>query len=156
MKKIIAISLFATALFVGQAEAGSGVKLGVLSCSAQGGIGYIIGSSKAIDCAFKPSSGDRVEHYSGKLGKLGVDIGVTGDSILAWAVFAPGKLKPGSLAGSYAGLSAEATVGAGLGANVLVGGFQKTVNLQPLSVQAQTGLNIAGGIGTLHLDYLRN
>ena len=155
MKKIIAISLFATALFAGQANAASGVKVGVLSCSTKGGIGYIIGSSKAIDCAFKPSVGGRVEHYSGKLGKLGIDIGVTNDSVLAWAVFAPGKLKPGSLAGGYAGVSAEATVGAGLGANVLVGGFQKTVNLQPLSVQAQTGLNIAGGIGTLRLEYRR-
>jgi hypothetical protein len=155
MKKIIAISLFATALFAGQAQAASGVKVGVLSCSTKGGIGYIIGSSKAIDCAFKPSAGGRVEHYTGKLGKLGVDIGVTGDSVLAWAVFAPGKLKPGSLAGSYGGASAEATVGVGLGANVLVGGFSKTVNLQPISVQAQTGLNIAGGIGTLYLNYRR-
>ena len=155
MKKLIAISLFATALVAGHAEAASGVKVGVLSCSTKGGIGYIIGSSKTIDCAFKPTSGGRVEHYSGKLGKLGIDIGVTNDSVLAWAVFAPGKLKPGSLEGGYAGVSAEATVVAGLGANVLVGGFQKTVNLQPLSVQAQTGLNIAGGIGTLHLDYRR-
>jgi hypothetical protein len=155
MKKIIAISLFATALSASYAQAADGVKVGVLSCSTKGGIGYIIGSSKSIACAFKPSSGGRIEHYSGKLGKLGVDIGVTGDSVLAWAVFAPGKLKPGSLAGGYAGASAEATVGVGLGANVLIGGFQKTVNLQPISVQAQTGLNIAGGIGTLHLDYNR-
>src|SRR5437868_17492 len=110
MKKIIAISLLASALFAGQAQAG--VKVGVLSCSTHGGIGYIIGSSKHIDCAFKPSGGGRVEHYFGKLGKLGVDIGVTNDSVLAWAVFAPGRLRPGSLAGSYAGVSAEATVGA--------------------------------------------
>ncbi len=156
MKKIIAISLFATALFAGHAQAADGVKVGVLSCSTKGGIGYIIGSSKAINCAFKPSAGGRVEHYTGKLGKLGLDIGVTGDSVLAWAVFAPGKLKPGSLAGSYGGASAEATVGVGLGANVLVGGFSKTVNLQPISVQAQTGLNIAGGIGTLYLNYVRH
>ncbi len=153
MKKIIAISILAATLFGAHAQAASGIKVGVLSCSTKGGIGYIIGSSKAIDCAFKPTSGARVEHYSGKLGKLGVDIGVTNDSVVAWAVFAPGKLKPGSLAGSYAGVSAEATVGGGLGANVLVGGFEKSVNLQPISVQAQTGLNVAGGIGTLHLDY---
>ena len=154
MKKLLFTAMLSTVIFAGAAEAATGVKLGVLSCSTKGGIGYIIGSSKAIDCAFKPSSGGRVEHYTGKLGKLGVDIGVTNDSVVGWAVFAPGRLKPGSLAGGYAGVSAEATVVAGLGANVLVGGFEKTVNLQPISLQAQTGLNIAGGIGTLHLDYV--
>jgi hypothetical protein len=57
----------------------------------------------------------------------------------------------GSLAGSYVGASAEATVGAGLGANVLVGGFQRSVALQPVSVSGQTGLNFALGVGDLEL-----
>jgi hypothetical protein len=66
-------------------------------------------------------------------------------------VFAPGKLQRGSLAGGYAGAGAEATIGVGVGANALVGGFRKSINLQPISVQGQTGLNIAGGIGALKL-----
>ena len=70
---------------------------------------------------------------------------------MAWIVFAPGKLKSGSLRGSYQGVSAEATVGIGLGANVLIGGFKKSINLQPISVQAQIGLNIAAGLGSLNL-----
>jgi len=88
----------------------------------------------------------------GRVGKLGVDIGVTGQTVLAWVVFAPGQLNKGSLRGSYTGLSAEATVGVGLGANVLVGGFKGGINLQPVSLQAQTGLNVAAGIGSLTLQ----
>ena len=112
----------------------------------------IIGSSKAVSCTFK--SKGRVEHYEGKLGKLGIDIGVTGDASLAWLVFAPGKVNKGALEGSYNGASAQATVIAGLGANVLIGGFEKTINLQPLSVQGQTGLNVAAGLTSLSLNHV--
>jgi hypothetical protein len=152
MKKIIAASLIALGLAASPALAKGGVKVGMLTCSVEGGIGWIIGSSKGIDCVYQPAGGGRVEKYSGRLGKLGVDIGVTGQTTIAWVVFAPGKISKGSLKGQYTGVSAEATVIGGLGANVLVGGFRKSINLQPLSVQAQTGLNIAGGIGSLTLE----
>jgi len=76
---------------------------------------------------------------------------VTGKGVMAWAVFAPGKLKAGALAGHYVGASAEASVAVGLGANVLVGGSDKSIALQPLSVQAQTGLNLAAGVASLRL-----
>jgi Protein of unknown function (DUF992) len=99
---------------------------------------------------FKRAGGGR-EHYVGTIGKLGIDIGVTTDTVLGWIVFAPGKLKSGSLKGSYTGASAEATVGLGVGANVLVGGFRQSVNLQPISLQAQTGLNVAAGVASLNL-----
>ena len=49
----------------------------------------------------------------------------------------------GSLGGIYDGISAEATVGAGVGANVLVGGTAGSVHLQTVSVQGQLGLNVA-------------
>ena len=154
MKRIIAASLIALGLAVPAAEAGTGVKVGMLSCGIEGGIGYIIGSSKGIDCVYQPAGGGRPEHYTGHIDKLGVDIGVTGHTVVAWAVFAPGKTKRGALKGGYGGATAEATVIVGLGANVLVGGFNKTINLQPVSVQAQTGLNVAAGIASLHLDFV--
>ena len=47
--------------------------------------------------------------------------------------------------GSYGGVSAEATAIVGFGANVLIGGFQKSITLQPISIQAQTGLDLAAG-----------
>lgn len=152
MKKIITASLVTLGLLASPALAKSGVKVGMLTCSVEGGVGYIIGSSKGVDCVYQSSGGGRIENYSGRIGKLGVDIGVTGQTTIAWVVFAPGKVKPGALKGSYTGASAEATVIGGLGANVLIGGFRKTINLQPVSLQAQTGLNVAAGIASLHLD----
>jgi uncharacterized protein DUF992 len=153
MFKYLSIGLLALATMASVAEAKSGVKIGVLSCEIEGGPGFIIGSSKAVDCVYEPASGARQEHYSGTIGKLGIDIGVTGRTVVAWAVFAPGKVNKGALKGTYTGASAEATVAVGLGANVLVGGFKKGINLQPISVQGQTGLNVAAGVASLKLRY---
>jgi Protein of unknown function (DUF992) len=151
MKKILSAALVASAALFATAPAqAGGVKIGVLTCQVEGGAGWIIGSSKDVECTFKGTKG-RVEYYAGSIGKLGVDIGVTADTRVAWLVFAPGKMKSGSLKGSYTGASAEATVGVGVGANVLIGGFKQSINLQPVSVQAQTGLNVAAGIASLHL-----
>jgi uncharacterized protein DUF992 len=36
---------------------------------------------------------------------------------------------------------------------VLVGGSNKTISLQPVSLQGGVGLNVAGGIGALALAY---
>ena len=152
MGKIISVALFALAASASLAQANSGIKIGILSCGIEGGIGYVIGSSKAIDCVYQPSDGGDAEHYSGTIRKLGLDIGVTNQAVVSWAVFAPGKTKSGSLKGYYAGASAEATVITGLGANVLVGGFSKGINLQPLSVQSQTGLNLSAAIAGMRLD----
>jgi hypothetical protein len=153
MKNIFATIVSASILGLLSTSAGasSGVKVGVLKCHADRGIGWIVGSSKDVDCVFSPAGGGDEEYYTGSIGKLGLDVGVTGETMLGWVVFAPGKLKDGSLKGSYTGANAEATVGLGLGANVLVGGFRKSINLQPISVQAQTGLNVAAGVASLHL-----
>jgi Protein of unknown function (DUF992) len=153
MRKLLTVAVLALVAVVPAAQAKSGVKIGVLSCGVGGGVGFIIGSSKPVDCVYQPAGGSRAEHYTGHIGKLGLDIGITDQSVIAWAVFAPGKVKAGALKGSYSGVSAEATVVVGLGANVLVGGFSKGINLQPVSVQAQTGLNIAAGISSLRLSY---
>lgn len=150
MKKIILATIASLFAFAPVAEAG-GVKVGTLTCNVAGGVGFIIGSTKHADCVFHPSSHGRVEHYSGSIGKLGVDIGITNETVLGWIVIAPGSLHKNALRGHYTGVSAEATLGLGVGANVLVGGFKRGINLQPLSLQAQTGLNVAAGIGSLTL-----
>jgi hypothetical protein len=153
MKKIALAAVLAAALGFAAAPAlaaSNGVKIGMLTCNVAGGVGMIIGSSKGVDCVFEGTVGQR-ERYTGSIGKLGLDVGVTGKAVMAWAVFAPGKLKSGALAGRYAGASAEATVAVGLGANVLIGGSDKSIALQPVSVQAQTGLNLAAGVASLRL-----
>jgi hypothetical protein len=149
-----AIALATALLAAGPAEARSGIKVGALNCRVSAGVGLILGSSKRMICRFHPAGGGRVETYAGSISRLGIDIGFTNKSYMTWAVFAGGKTKRGALAGSYGGASAEATVGVGLGANVLVGGFRKTIALQPLSVQGQEGLNVAAGIAGLRLSYL--
>jgi uncharacterized protein DUF992 len=154
MKKLLTMACTAMMTFglaAGAADARSGVKVGVLSCHVYGGVGWIIGSTKTANCIFRSSRGGWKDYYAGSITRVGIDIGVTNGADLVWVVFAPGKVQRGSLAGGYAGAGAEATVGIGVGANALIGGFRKSINLQPISLQGQTGLNIAGGIGSLTL-----
>ncbi len=148
-KAILAAALVAGFAHAAPASAASTVRSGVLDCTVAPGVGFIIGSSKRISCIFKGQG--RVERYTGSTGKLGIDIGVTNKAHLAWVVFAPSSVRRWALSGTYVGASAQATVGAGLGANVLIGGWNKSISLQPISVQGQTGLNIAGGLASLTL-----
>ncbi|MBI3705669.1 MAG: DUF992 domain-containing protein [Rhizobiales bacterium] len=126
-------------------------KVGTLTCDISGGIGLIITSHKDVACMFTPSQPGPREVYTGSINKFGLDIGATAGGEMIWAVYAPSTRKFGALAGHYGGASGEATVGAGLGANVLVGGSDRTVSLQPVSVQGQVGLNLAVGVAELNL-----
>ncbi|AWM86312.1 DUF992 domain-containing protein [Microvirga sp. 17 mud 1-3] len=139
---------------IGEAQAQSRVRAGVLTCNVSGGIGLILTSQKSTACTFRPRRGP-AEHYVGVIRKFGLDVGATGRGVITWAVFAQGRPVRGSLAGSYVGATAEATVGAGLGANVLVGGSNRSIALQPVSVSGQTGLNFALGVGDLELRSAR-
>jgi hypothetical protein len=127
------------------------VKAGTLTCDISGGIGLIITSHKDVTCMFTPSQPGTREVYVGGINKFGLDLGATAGGEMVWAVYAPTTRRFGALAGQYGGASAEATVGAGLGANVLVGGSDRTVALQPVSLQGQAGLNVAAGVAELTL-----
>ena len=134
-----------------QAMAQSGVAVGTLTCNVASGFGFVFGSSRAINCTFG-GPGGRYEHYVGDISKFGVDIGFTQGGILVWTVFAPSaSLAPGVLAGNYVGATASATVAVGVGANALLGGSNNSIALQPLSVEANQGLNVAAGIAALTL-----
>ncbi len=141
-------------LGVTEAQAQNRVRASVLTCNVSGGIGLIVTSQKSTFCTFNPRRG-RNERYVGVIRRFGLDIGATQRGVITWAVLSEGSTAPGSLAGSYVGGSAEATVGAGLGANVLVGGSNRSIALQPLSVSGQTGLNFALGVGDLELRRAR-
>ena len=148
-----ALVAFATPSFA-QAPAKSGVNAGSLQCRVSGGMGFVFGSSKDLDCLFVRPDGVG-ERYVGTINKYGVDIGFTKEASIVWLVFAPGAVAPGSLAGDYGGATASATVGAGVGANVLLGGSNKQITLQPVSVEGSTGLNVAAGIGAVDLNYVK-
>jgi len=136
------------------------LQAGVLVCDGSGGWGLIIASTKRFQCTFSSANGQVREGYEAVISKYGIDIGVTGQTSLTWLVFGPAdsvgvNYAPGTLAGSYAGVGADAAVGLGLGANVLVGGGPGSLALQPVSVQVQTGLSIAAGVQTLDLYFDR-
>jgi hypothetical protein len=136
-----------------EADAESGVKIGYLSCDIGEGGGYILGSAKTLNCVFHSSfRGDRIDHYTGFVKKLGLDVGYTSEGRLVWAVFAPtAGYHRGSLKGIYVGASAEATLGAGIGANVLLGGTGGSIQLQTVSVSGQLGINVAAAGATVTL-----
>jgi len=128
------------------------VKVGTLGCDVSAGIGMIIGSQRQMTCLFTPADvGGPREVYSGTINKFGLDLGGTVGGQMVWSVYAPTTRRFAALAGTYAGPSAEATVGVGLGANVLLGGSDRTVALQPVAVQGQSGLNLAVGVAGLEL-----
>jgi hypothetical protein len=128
----------------------SGVNVGSLQCTVAGGVGFVFGSSKSLDCLLVRTDG-LAEHYTGTIKRFGVDIGFTKEAHIVWMVFAPGSISKGALAGGYAGATASATAGVGVGANVLVGGSQKQVTLQPVSVEGSVGLNVAAGLAEVEL-----
>ena len=144
-------AFLAAILFAAPAGAG-GMKLGLLTCDIEGGTALVIASHKRLDCTFKPSRGGHRERYTGIISKIGIDIGITHQGSLQWAVLAVGNdYEGGQLAGDYLGATAEASVVTGGGANLLVGGFQRSFSLQPLSVQAQTGVNLALAVTSMKL-----
>ena len=130
------------------------VQVGTLACSLSSSIGLVLGSQRNVNCDFS-SSGAPVERYTGTMTRIGLDVGVTTGGAIIWAVFADTDRYAGMLSGTYAGASGEVSIAAGLGANVLVGGSDTTVALQPVSVQGQVGLNIAAGVGALELHPIR-
>jgi hypothetical protein len=138
-----------------QPSAAQQTRAGVLACDVSAGFGLIIGSQKTLSCTFAPDRQGRPEDYDGSITKVGLDLGITGGGVMVWAVFNDTVAGPGFLAGKYVGASGEASVGAGLGANVLVGGSNRTVALQPLSVGGQIGLNLAFGVASLQLGLPR-
>lgn len=154
LKYALAAALSLTALSSTAYAAGS-LKLGDLTCQSEGGTGMIVASTKHLTCVFKPvDAAAPAETYSGTIQKIGIDIGVTGKTIMEWTVLAKDNAPyaPNSLAGAYSGVGADASFAAGLGANLLVGGTGQSFILQPLSIQAQEGVNVAVGITTLSLS----
>ena len=161
MKKTIATALLALAASAGAPAMAQqpGVELGVLDCQIEGGVGLILGSSKDMRCSFSPADKTFApEPYFGAVTKYGLDVGVTEATAMSWLVLAPSSniYAPGALAGDYIGASAEASAGVGGGANLLVGGSGTNFTLQPLSLQTQTGLNLAVGVTQFQLRSASN
>ncbi len=127
------------------------VKVGVIRCDVAGGLSFVFGSTRKLECVYSPSGNYPTERYTGQIDKFGVDIGYVESGVIIWAVVAPThSVSRGALSGTYVGVSADVAAGVGLGANVLIGGGE-SVALQPLSVTGSTGINIAAGLSQVQL-----
>ena len=134
------------------ASAQSSDRIGTLSCDVSKGIGMIVVEKQTLVCAFRPADGGPIDHYTGTIDQFGLELGGVTAGHLVWGIIAAARGVPaGALAGTYAGVGANASFGVGAGANILVGGTGRAFSLQPLSVQGQTGVNIAGGVTTVTL-----
>src|ERR1700760_3575436 len=138
----LSVGVSLVALAAGPAIAQTSVKVGTLTCDISAGIGLLISQQQTMTCTFVPASGAPPDNYVGHIDKFGLALGAVQEGTMVWGVLAPSDGFPhGALAGTYGGVGAEATAGAGLGANLLVGGTGRAFSLQPLTVQGQTGLN---------------
>jgi hypothetical protein len=157
MKKFALSGLILAGLAAYTAPSASAAQLiaGTLTCRGSGSIGLILGSRQRLSCTFERASGGPVQRYNGQITRVGIDIGIKGRNVMVWTVLAStDRLPAGALAGKYGGVGANAAIGVGVGANALVGGSRNSIVLQPLSVQAQTGVNIAAGVAGLRLTHV--
>ena len=147
----IAVMLVASFAGAGAQQPIQRVQVGVLECRGGASVGFIVGSVTHLGCVFRVE-GVPEDRYVATIQKIGLDLGITEETALAWAVFAPtAQLGPGDLSGNYAGAQGSAALGVGGGGNVLVGGSNNSIALQPLSLQGQVGVSIAAGLESLEL-----
>jgi uncharacterized protein DUF992 len=148
---VSAAAALLTSVATGQAQQPlQRVQVGVLECRGGATVGFIVGSVTNLGCVLRGNGYE--DRYVATIRKVGLDIGITQETALAWGVYAPvARLGAGDLSGDYAGVQGSATVGVGLGGNVLVGGSANSIALQPLSIQGQVGLNVAAGLESLEL-----
>jgi hypothetical protein len=150
---VVSAILIITALILGPAgaHAQTWVQAGMLRCRLNPSIGFVIFGHQSMECSFQPVSGP-VQAYEGAINTVGLDLGVSEGGRFAWAVFGPAAGIPnGALAGEYVGASGDIGLGVGVGANVLVGGSNRSVALQPVSLEGSVALNIVAGLSQLQL-----
>ncbi|SHN87389.1 Protein of unknown function [Bradyrhizobium erythrophlei] len=153
--RMVAVLVFASTVSVAsQASAQQRTKVGTLRCNLAPSVGLIVIERQRLSCSYTPDGPWPPERYFGSVTTVGLDLGINQGGRMAWAVLAPvaGPIR-GGLAGSYVGVSADAAVGVGLGANALIGGSRRSFALQPVSVEANTGLDITAGVSKLRLRY---
>jgi hypothetical protein len=155
MKKLLLSFTAAALVGFAAAPANADIRVGTLHCYVSPGVSFVVGSSKGLQCNFH-GVGQPRDRYAGYINRVGLDVGYTTGGHLAWIVFAPSRPGPGALGGAYIGGSAEASVGAGVSGNALVGGLNNSITLQPFSVGAQGGLDVALTASGLRLDWVHS
>ena len=154
ISRLTLFSLLALVAMTSPGAADNKIKSGILECDVSAGVGLIFREKQTMSCKFTPLGGGPVDHYTGSIDEVGLSIGATEGGILVWSVMSAQQGVPaGALAGTYKGISADASVGVGLGENVLMGGNNSAFMLQPTSYEGQVGLNVAAGVTTVTLTW---
>lgn len=151
MKCLMPALVLAGGLFATSAHAD--IEIGTLTCELTDVTNVIVYTNEEFACRFEPNEGD-VETYAGEIDSVGVNLQFKDDMTIIWAVIAPttDAYKPGILEGTYVGGSAEVSIGAGMGAKVLVGGGENSFTLQPISVSGIVGAGAQLGIESFVLN----
>jgi Protein of unknown function (DUF992) len=128
-------------------------QVGSLTCNVNPNIGFLFAGHQPMECTYTPSLAPAPpQYYDGAINTVGIDVGVSAGSVLAWGVFAPTTgLPQGALAGEYVGASGDLGFVVGAGANVLMGGSARTIALQPLSLQGSIAFSVVLGVSSLKL-----
>src|ERR1700710_2114930 len=105
------------------------VQIGILECRGGSSVGFIVGSVTHLGCVLR-AEGMPEDRYVATIRKVGLDLGITQESALAWGVFAPvTRLGPGDLAGNYVGAQGSASGGVGVGGKAPTRGSRNSVRL---------------------------
>jgi hypothetical protein len=127
--------------------------VGHLVCQGGGSVAEGIGSTRQMRCEYRPlRQPTLVVPLTGTAKRIGLDIGITGPHVMAWAVYALRAPVKDDLTGRYLGGSADVSVALGGGGNVLFGTVDRQIMLQPVSLQGQIGLNLGIGVAELTLS----
>ncbi|WP_299285492.1 DUF992 domain-containing protein [uncultured Tateyamaria sp.] len=141
---------------VGDGETVKHTEIGALTCEVEDTSALIaLKQARTLDCTFDPAQeGLANEAYVGEITRFGLSVGGTQKGVMSWLVLAPTERSAAEagLNGTYRGVSAQATLGVGVEGNVMVGGGEDQLTLQPISLGAQTGVNLALGVGNIKLQ----
>ena len=150
--------IFAACWVVLTTTSASAVEVGILKCRFNGVDAAVhFGAKRQLDCVFNQRGRKRKDRYRATLAKYGIEVGIIGSHQMVWRVTSKSRtrLRRGALAGTYRGVTVEASVGAGFAATILTGGRGRSYSFHPLAFQKVEGLNVAAGVLVLTLKRAR-
>ena len=139
-----------------QAPARRATQIGTLACDVSGGVGMIVTSKKAMVCTFTNVARRVARSMRARSASSASTSARRPAARCVWTVFAP-TVAP-CAARSRANMPAprpRRPSSAGSARTCCVGGSNRSIALQPVSVGGQAGLNLAVGVADLQLRSVR-
>ena len=125
--------------------------MGTLTCSLSASIGLVVGSQRNVSCLFRGTSGEPDEPYTGTMTRVGLDVGLTTGSVIFGRCSRTRTATKGCSPAPIPGRRQKCPLPLVSAPTSSSAGSNRTLALQPLSVQGQIGLDIAAGVGSLDL-----